>query len=99
MVNQWAVLEGSVAPLKKVWSDYHIAVQVQNGQIDHTPALFLIDQQGRLRKIYLTQMAYTGVGQSAQVLAHDISALLPGHPPLACQQSPAAITGRDTTSP
>ena len=77
MVNQWAFLTGSPAQLKKVWSDYHIAVQVQNGEIDHTPALFLIDQQGRLRKVYLTQMAYTGVGQSAQVLAQDISGCSP----------------------
>jgi cytochrome oxidase Cu insertion factor (SCO1/SenC/PrrC family) len=94
MVNQWSFLTGSLPQLKKVWADYHIAVQVQNGAIDHTPALFLIDQQGRLRKVYLTQMAYTGVGQSAQVLAQDIAALLPGHPKLASQQSLAAIAGQ-----
>jgi cytochrome oxidase Cu insertion factor (SCO1/SenC/PrrC family) len=97
MVNQWDFLTGSLAQLKKVWSDYHVAVQVQNGQIDHTPALFLIDQQGRLRKVYLTQMAYTGIGQSAQVLAQDISALLPGHPKLASQQSLATIPGQGPT--
>jgi cytochrome oxidase Cu insertion factor (SCO1/SenC/PrrC family) len=94
MVNQWHFLTGSLAQLTKVWTDYHIAVQVQNDQIDHTPALFLIDQQGRLRKVYLTQMAYTGVGQSAQVLAQDISALLPGHPGLSSQQSLATIPGQ-----
>jgi cytochrome oxidase Cu insertion factor (SCO1/SenC/PrrC family) len=93
MVNQWSFLTGPLPQLKKVWADYHIAVQVQSGQIDHTPALFLIDQQGRLRKVYLTQMAYTGVGQSAQVLARDIAALLPGHPKLASEQSLAAIAG------
>jgi cytochrome oxidase Cu insertion factor (SCO1/SenC/PrrC family) len=98
MVNQWAFLTGSRAQLKKVWSDYHIAVQIDNGDIDHTPALFLIDQQGRLRKVYLTQMAYTGIGQSAQVLAQDISGLLPGHPKLASQQSLATITGQGPTT-
>lgn len=98
MVNQWSFLTGSLPRLKKVWTDYHIAVQVSNGQIDHTPALFLIDQQGRLRKVYLTQMAYTGVGQSAQVLARDIAALLPGHPKLASQQSLAAIAGQGPTA-
>jgi cytochrome oxidase Cu insertion factor (SCO1/SenC/PrrC family) len=98
MVNQWAFLTGSRAQLKKVWSDYHIAVQVQNGEIDHTPALFLIDQQGGLRKVYLTQMAYSGVGQSAQVLAQDISAVLPGHPKLASQQSLATIPGQGPTA-
>jgi cytochrome oxidase Cu insertion factor (SCO1/SenC/PrrC family) len=98
LVNQWAFLTGPATRLRKVWSDYHIAVQVQNDQIDHTPALFLIDQQGRLRKVYLTQMAYTGVGQSAQVLAQDISALLPGHPKLASQQSLATIPGQGPTA-
>jgi hypothetical protein len=99
LVNQWAFLTGSLPQLKKVWSDYHVAVQVQNDEIDHTPALFLVDQQGRLRKVYLTQMAYTGIGQSAQVLAQDISALLPGHPKLASQQSLATIPGQGPTVP
>src|SRR6201986_2098041 len=36
MVNQWDFLTGSPAQLKAVWSAYHIAVQVEQGQIDHT---------------------------------------------------------------
>src|SRR5262245_17901409 len=91
MVNQWDFLTGSAAQLKKVWSGYHIAVQVEQGAIDHTPALFVIDQQGRLQKVYLTQMAYSGVGQSAQVIALELASLLPGHPKLASRQSLAAI--------
>jgi cytochrome oxidase Cu insertion factor (SCO1/SenC/PrrC family) len=91
MVNQWDFLTGSLAQLKATWSAYHIAVQIEAGQIDHTPALYVISQQGRLQKIYLTQMAYSSVGQSAQVLAREISALLPGHPKLASQESLAAI--------
>src|SRR5580704_9064741 len=54
MVNQWDFLTGSLTQLKSVWSAYHIAVQVEQGQIDHTPALFVIDQQGREQKLYLT---------------------------------------------
>ena len=92
MVNQWDFLTGSVAQLKAVWSAYHIAVQIEKGQIDHTPALFVIDQQGREQKLYLTQMAYSSVGQSAQVLADDLSSLLPGHPHVASQESLASIT-------
>ena len=53
---------------------------------------FLIDQQGRERKLYLTQMAYSSVGQSARVLADEIASLLPGHPKVASQQSLASIT-------
>jgi cytochrome oxidase Cu insertion factor (SCO1/SenC/PrrC family) len=94
MVNQWDFLTGSLAQLKSVWGAYHIAVQVEQGQIDHTPALFVIDQQGRERKLYLTQMAYSSVGQSAQVLADELSSLLPGHPHVASQESLASITAQ-----
>jgi cytochrome oxidase Cu insertion factor (SCO1/SenC/PrrC family) len=91
LVNQWNFLTGSLADLKVTWTRYDIAVQIEQGQIDHTPALFVIDQQGRERKLYLTQMAYSSVGQSAQVLANEIATLLPGHPKVASQQSLASI--------
>jgi hypothetical protein len=91
MVNQWDFLTGSLTKLKAAWSAYDVAVQIEAGQIDHTPALFVIDQQGRERKLYLTQMAYSSVGQSAQVLADEIATLLPGHPHVASQQSLATI--------
>jgi cytochrome oxidase Cu insertion factor (SCO1/SenC/PrrC family) len=92
MVNQWDFLTGSVAQLKADWAAYHVAVQIEAGQIDHTPALFVIDQRGREQKLYLTQMAYSSIGQSAEVLADEISALLPGHPHVPSTQSLAAIT-------
>jgi cytochrome oxidase Cu insertion factor (SCO1/SenC/PrrC family) len=91
LVNQWDFLTGSLAQLKATWNLYHIAVQIEQGQIDHTPALYVIDQQGRERKLYLTQMAYSSIGQSAQVLADELSSLLPSHPKVASQQSLASI--------
>ena len=91
LVNQWNFLTGSLAQLKATWGLYHIAVQIEKGQIDHTPALFVIDQQGRERKLYLTQMAYSSIGQSAQVLAEELATLLPGHPKVASRQSLASI--------
>ncbi len=94
MVNQWDFLTGSAAQLKAVWQAYHIAVQIQSGQIDHTPALYVIDSQGREQKLYLTQMAYSSITQSAQVLATEISSLLPGHPKLSSLGSLAAVTGQ-----
>ena len=97
MVNQWDFLTGSSAELKAVWNEYHIAVQIEQGQIDHTPALFVIDQRGREQKLYLTQMAYSSVGQSAQVLADEVSSLLPSHPHVASQESLASITMQDPT--
>jgi cytochrome oxidase Cu insertion factor (SCO1/SenC/PrrC family) len=92
MVNQWDFLTGSVPQLKAAWAAYHVAVQIEQGQIDHTPALFVIDQRGREQKLYLTQMAYSSIGQSAQVLADEISSLLPSHPRVASNDSLAAIT-------
>jgi cytochrome oxidase Cu insertion factor (SCO1/SenC/PrrC family) len=93
MVNQWDFLTGSLAQLRAVWQAYHIYVQIQAGQIDHTPALYVIDQQGREREIYLTTMAYASVGQEGQVLAQEVARLLPGHPKLARQGSLAYING------
>jgi cytochrome oxidase Cu insertion factor (SCO1/SenC/PrrC family) len=94
MVNQWDFLTGSLTQLRATWSAYHIAVQIDAGQIDHTPALYVISQRGTLQKVYLTSMAYSSVTQSAQVLATEIAGLLPGHPKLASQQSLAAIPGQ-----
>jgi cytochrome oxidase Cu insertion factor (SCO1/SenC/PrrC family) len=93
MVNQWDFLTGSLAQLRAVWRAYHIYVQIQAGQIDHTPALYVIDQRGREREIYLTTMAYASVGQEGQVLAQEVASLLPGHPKLARQSSLAYING------
>ncbi len=94
MVNQWDFLTGSAAQLKAVWQAYNIAVQIESGQIDHTPALYVIDQQGRQQKLYLTQMAYSSITQSAQVLATEISSLLPGHPKLSSLGSLASVPGQ-----
>jgi cytochrome oxidase Cu insertion factor (SCO1/SenC/PrrC family) len=91
MINQWDFLTGSLAQLKSVWKSYGIAVQIESGQIDHTPALYVVDQQGKLQKVYLTQMAYSSITQSAQVLATEVSGLLPGHPKLKSLESLGAV--------
>src|SRR5215831_13026238 len=69
MVNQWDFLTGTLPQLQAVWRGFHIAIQIERGEIDHTPALFVIDQQGRQRTIYLTQMNYASISQAAQILA------------------------------
>jgi cytochrome oxidase Cu insertion factor (SCO1/SenC/PrrC family) len=91
MVNQWDFLTGSDAQLKAVWKSYNIQVAIESGQIDHTPALYVINQQGTLEKLYLTAMAYSSVAQSAQVLATEVASLLPGHPKLASIESLATV--------
>jgi cytochrome oxidase Cu insertion factor (SCO1/SenC/PrrC family) len=98
MVNQWDFLTGTPAQLTAAWRAYHIAVQIQAGQIDHTPALLVIDPQGRERTIYLTQMNYASIGQAAQILASEAASLLPGHPRVASQHSLAHIPGLGPSS-
>ena len=80
MAHQWQFLTGSLPALRSVWKAYHIEVQIEAGQIDHTPALYLIDREGNLARIYLTQMAYRSIDQQAQILADRIATMLPGHP-------------------
>jgi cytochrome oxidase Cu insertion factor (SCO1/SenC/PrrC family) len=99
MVNQWDFLTGSPAQLTSVWRAYHIAVQIQRGLIDHTPALLVIDPQGRERMIYLTQMNYASIGQAAEILADEAASLLPGHPHVARQESLGHIAGLGPGSP
>jgi cytochrome oxidase Cu insertion factor (SCO1/SenC/PrrC family) len=93
MVNQWDFLTGTKAQLAAVWKHYGIYAQVEQGVVDHTPALFLIGQRGREQRIYLTAMAYSSITQQAQILARQISQLLPGHPALSRQVPLSAITG------
>jgi cytochrome oxidase Cu insertion factor (SCO1/SenC/PrrC family) len=85
MQGKWRFLTGSLPQLKKVWRDYHVYVAAIHNDIDHQPAMVLIDPVGREHKIYMTQMSYEGVAPQAQVLADDIAPLLPG-PPAAAQE-------------
>ena len=80
MLYQWRYLTGSLPQLQAVWKDYSIGVTVNQNQIDHEPAVFVINQQGRLAKLYLTQLAYSAVPQLGQLLANEVSSLLPSHP-------------------
>jgi cytochrome oxidase Cu insertion factor (SCO1/SenC/PrrC family) len=99
MVNHWDFLTGSLPQLRAVWTDYHIAVQIMAGQIDHTPAVFIIDTRGREQQLYLTQLSYTSITQAGEVMAREVSSLLPGHPPLARTQSLAHIAGLGPARP
>jgi cytochrome oxidase Cu insertion factor (SCO1/SenC/PrrC family)/thiol-disulfide isomerase/thioredoxin len=80
MMHAWHFLTAPLRRLKHVWSAYGIEAQLINGQIDHTPALYVIDQRGRLSRLYMTQMFYSSVGQLGQLLARSVSSLLPGRP-------------------
>jgi cytochrome oxidase Cu insertion factor (SCO1/SenC/PrrC family)/thiol-disulfide isomerase/thioredoxin len=93
MVYQWRFLTGTLAQLRRVWHAYGIDVQIQQGQIDHTPALYVIDPAGRLRRLYQTQMSYATIPQLGQLMAHEASSLLPGHPAVRSSLSYAQVPG------
>jgi alkyl hydroperoxide reductase subunit AhpC len=80
MTRKWLFLTGSLAQLKHVWTEYGIAAEVVRGQIDHTPATYVIDPQGRESRLYVSQMAYSSVPQLGEEIARSIAALLPGRP-------------------
>jgi cytochrome oxidase Cu insertion factor (SCO1/SenC/PrrC family) len=99
MVNHWDFLTGSRAQLASVWKAYDIYVAIEKGQVDHTPAVYIIDARGREQKLYLTTMAYASITQAGQMMAQEVSSLLPSHPKLASVGSLAYISGlspRDT---
>ncbi len=91
MLHQWRFLTGSLPQLRRVWNAYHIGVAIEQGQIDHTPALFVIDAQGRLARLYMTQQSYASVRQLGQLLAQEAASLLPGHPRVRSLSSYAQI--------
>jgi protein SCO1/2 len=93
MTYQWRYLTGSLAQLRRVWKAYSVGVTISQNQTDHEPAIFVIDSQGRLAKLYLTQLAYSAVGQLGQLLAGEVASLLPGHPKVSSHLSYAQIGG------
>lgn len=80
LVGKWQFLTGTLRQLNQVWREYGVQADVQHGLISHTPALYIIDPQGRLRALYMTQQSYASVSQLGQILAHKAASLLPGHP-------------------
>jgi len=93
MTYQWQYVTGSLAQLRSVWKAYSVGVTISQSQTDHEPAIFVINQQGRLVKLYLSQMAYSSVGQLGQLLATEVASLLPGHPAVSSHLSYAQISG------
>jgi cytochrome oxidase Cu insertion factor (SCO1/SenC/PrrC family) len=99
MVNQWDFMTGSRAQLASVWKAYGIYVAIEKGQVDHTPAVYIIDARGREQKLYLTTMSYASISQSGEVMAQEVSSLLPSHPKLASVGSLAYISGLSPRDP
>ena len=75
MLNQWHFLLGDKATLTPIWSDYHVGsvdvtpTAASPGTIDHTTAIYLIDQQGHERVFFAEDF-------DPSVLAKDLQTLL-----------------------
>jgi cytochrome oxidase Cu insertion factor (SCO1/SenC/PrrC family)/thiol-disulfide isomerase/thioredoxin len=93
MLGAWDFLTGSLPELKRVWRAYAIYDSVEAGQVDHTPALFVITPSGMIRRLFLTGQSYAAVGQLGQLLAQSAAALLPSHPRVHAEFSYAHIPG------
>ncbi len=98
MMHAWHFLNGPLARLKRVWHAYGIEAQIVAGQVDHTPAVYVIDPQGKLSRLFMTQMSYASVGQLASLFAQAAASLLPGHPPVRSAFSYAQITSIEPTT-
>ncbi len=83
MLREWQFLTGSSAALRQVWHKYSVASQVLNGSlVQHIPAVYVIDPEGRERWLYLNSSSVQAPVISAQVqqLVAHVAPLLPGHP-------------------
>jgi cytochrome oxidase Cu insertion factor (SCO1/SenC/PrrC family) len=106
MTNQWRYLTGTLPQLRSVWKAYSVGVTISEKTVDHEPAIFVITPEGKLAKLYLTQMAYSAVTQLGQLLASEVARVLPGHPAVDSHLSyaqvgaitPAAGTSLPSTS-
>src|SRR5262249_47408975 len=76
MLHKWRFLTGPPPELRGVWRAYGIAAAVVNGSIEHTPATYVIDANGRESRLYQTAMAYSSVNQLGYEMAKSIAALL-----------------------
>jgi cytochrome oxidase Cu insertion factor (SCO1/SenC/PrrC family) len=91
MMRKWRFLTGSLPRMQRVWQSYGVAAAVMQGTVDHTPATFIVNPNGRETRLFLTQMSYSSVPQLAVVLARAIAADLPGHPKVQSMTSLAPI--------
>ncbi len=91
MMYAWHFLNGPLPQLKQVWHAYGIEARLVQGEVDHTPAVYVIDTHGRLSRLFETQMSYSSVGQLAVLFAHAASSLLPGHPAVRSEASYSQI--------
>jgi cytochrome oxidase Cu insertion factor (SCO1/SenC/PrrC family)/thiol-disulfide isomerase/thioredoxin len=101
LTGRWQFLTGTERQLQRVWKHYGVDekafVAKNDNEIDHVAAMYLIDPQGRRREVFTTYPSYASIPQVGQLLAHDISRLLPDHPQVSSNESYEEIHGTPPT--
>ena len=101
LTGRWQFLTGSERQLQHVWKQYGVDekafVAKNDNEIDHVAAMYLIDPQGRRREVFTTYPSYASIPQVGQLLAHDISRLLPDHPHVSGSETYAEARGTTPT--
>jgi len=96
MTGSWQFATGSATELERVWKAYGVdekaLVSPDDNEIDHVAALYVIDPQGRERKVFTTYPSYASIPQFGQLLAEDVSKLLPNQPAVSTHYSYAAAS-------
>ncbi len=95
MLGQWHFLTGGLSQLRSTWQNYGVADDISTDAniIDHTPALYIIGPDGKMRYSSVTYPNYSAIPQYGQELAQAMSDVLPSHPKVATTYSYATIKG------
>jgi cytochrome oxidase Cu insertion factor (SCO1/SenC/PrrC family)/thiol-disulfide isomerase/thioredoxin len=93
LLGQWHFLTGSQAQLRPVWKKYFVEDDIGSNIIDHTPALYIIGPDGKMRASSITRSNYASIPQYGQELAEAISRILPAHPKVQTHLSYATVRG------
>lgn len=78
MAGRWTALTGPPAVLQSVAHRYHVAGGAAGDKVDPTPAIYLIDPQGREDKVYLVSADPALAAAQATVIAQNTLRWLPG---------------------
>lgn len=71
MESYWHYLVGSKSALAPIWSDYSIYAQIQQSQVMHNSAIYIIDKQGRERALLRQDFQPQQVTQDLQILLQE----------------------------
>lgn len=79
MLHRWLFLTGTAPALKRVWRAYAVSVRVIDGQVDHTPAVYVIAPGLREAWAFQTTGAPANIPDQAYVLAEHVAKVLGLH--------------------